>query len=366
VSPDKNKKNKNNVTTKIIQEALTQVIDPELGKNIVEAGMVREIQVEGDQVKITLALTVQGCPLKEQLQTQTQAAAFSVPGVEYVTVELVTMNQEERQRLRERISPATNMNQIGRVVAVMSGKGGVGKSSVTALLAAALQRQGKSAGILDADVTGPSIPRLFGISGPVRGIPLGMLPVDTQTGIRVISTNLMLPEEDMAVIWRGAIMSSTVKQFWSDVIWGRLDYLLIDLPPGTSDITLTVMQSLPLDGVIMVTTPQNLASMVVRKTVHMCEELDVSILGIVENMSYFECPQTGVRHNIFGPSHTQEVAQLSGAPILSELPIDPELTRLADEGKIERYENQALIQLAQAFSETLPGVEPALSSVEGT
>lgn len=365
MSPNQNKHNENKLSTKIIQQALTQVIDPELGKNIVEAGMVRDIQVEGDHVKITLALTVQGCPLKDQLKTQTQAAAFSVPGVEYVTVELATMNQEERQRLRERISPAANMNQIGHVVAVMSGKGGVGKSSVTALLAAALQHQGKSVGILDADVTGPSIPRLFGISGPVRGIPLGMLPIDTRTGIRVISTNLMVPDEDTAVIWRGAIMSSTIKQFWSDVIWGRLDYLFIDLPPGTSDITLTVMQAMPLDGVIMVTTPQSLASMVVRKTVHMCEELGVSILGIVENMSFYKCPQTGTKHHIFGPSHTEEVARLSQAPILGKLPIDPELTRLADEGKIEQYENQAYNQLAQAFSKGIRGPEPVLDPVKG-
>jgi ATP-binding protein involved in chromosome partitioning len=366
LSPKKSHKNKHTYTVQDIQKALTQVVDPELNKNIVEAGMVRDIQIEGDQVKITLALTMQGCPLKDHLKTQTQAAAFSVPGVEYVTVEMATMNQEERQQLRERISPAANMNQIGRVVAVMSGKGGVGKSSVTALLAAALQRQGKAVGIMDADVTGPSIPRLFGITGPVRGIPLGMLPIDTRTGIRVISTNLMLPEEDTAVIWRGAIMSSTIKQFWSDVIWGRLDYLLIDLPPGTSDITLTVMQAMPLDGVIMVTTPQSLASMVVRKTVHMCKELEVSILGIVENMSYFKCPQTGTKHYIFGPSHSQEIAHLSGAPILSKLPIDPELTRLADDGDIERYDNTAYSQLSQAFCEAVPLLEPALSSVKDT
>jgi Mrp family chromosome partitioning ATPase len=346
-------------TIQQIQQMLTQVIDPELGKNIVELGMVRDIQVDDGEVIITLALTMKGCPMKAQLKEQTQAAAAAVPGVECVEVELVIMTEEERQQLKERLSPAISMNRIGQVVAVMSGKGGVGKSSVTALLAAALQRQEMAVGVLDADLTGPSIPRLFGISGPVPATPMGMLPIDTRTGIKVISTNLMLPEEDMAVLWRGPIMSGTIRQFWRDVLWGRLDYLLIDLPPGTSDATITVMQALPLDGVVMVTTPQSLSSMVVRKTVNMCRELNVPILGIVENMSYFNSPETGTRHQIFGPSHTQAVAQLAEAPVLGELPIDPGLTELADAGEIEAYEHAAYTELAQAFVAAVPPVEPA-------
>ncbi len=350
------------LTLEQIQLALTQVIDPELGKNIVELGMVRDIQIDECEVKITLALTMKGCPLKEHLKAQTQAAAFSVPGVEYVTVEIATMTPEEAQQLKQRVSPAMNLNQVGRAVAVMSGKGGVGKSSITALLAVGLQRQGKTVGVLDADLTGPSIPRLFGITGPVRGIPIGILPVDTRLGIRVISTNLMLPEEDMAIIWRGSIMSSTVKQFWSDVIWGRLDYLLVDLPPGTSDVTLTVMQSLPLDGVVLVTTPQHLSCLVVRKTVHMSKELNVPILGIIENMSYFVSPETGTKHAIFGPSHTESIAQLADAPILGQLPIDPEITRLADDGAIEQYENPAYKELVEAFLESAPQAEMRMAS----
>ena len=344
---------------KQIQQALSQVIDPELGKNIVELGMVRNIQIEEDNITIILALTMKGCPLKELLKEQTQTAVAGVPGVESVTVKLATMTQDERQHLQERLSPAFNMNRIGKIVAVMSGKGGVGKSSVTALLAAALQRQGLAAGILDADLTGPSIPRLFGISGPVPATPFGMMPIDTQMGIKVMSTNLMLPEEDMAVLWRGPIMSSTIRQFWSDVVWGRLDYLLIDLPPGTSDATITVMQSLPLDGVLMVTTPQSLSSMIVRKTVNMCQELKVPILGIVENMSYFISPETGNKHMIFGPSHTQAVAQLAKVPILGELPIDPSLVELADAGKIEQYEHTAYSELAASFKATVSPVEPS-------
>jgi Mrp family chromosome partitioning ATPase len=332
-----------------IQQALTQVIDPELNKNIVEAGMVRDIQVEDGDVTVILALTMAGCPLKEQLHDQTQAAAAAVEGVEHVKVEMTTMTAEERHRLTDRMPKAVNLNKVAHIVAVMSGKGGVGKSSLTALLATALRRKGLMVGVLDADLTGPSIPRLFGVTGPVRAIPMGMIPVESESGVRVMSTNLMLPEEDSAVLWRGPIMSGTIKQFWGEVLWGRLDYLLIDLPPGTSDATLTVMQALPMDGVLMVTTPQQLASMVVRKTVRMCQELNVEILGIVENMSYFSAPDTGTKYMIFGPSNSEAIAKLAGVPIIGQLPINPELAQLADSGAIEDYENPAYDELAEAF-----------------
>jgi len=175
----------------------------------------------------------------------------------------------------------------------------------------------------------------------------------------VISTNLMLQEEDMAIIWRGALMSGTIRQFWTDVLWGRLDYLLLDLPPGTSDITLTVMQAVPLNGVIMVTTPQGLASMVVRKTVNMSQMLKVPILGIVENMSFFPCPETGTKHMIFGSSHAESVTSLSEAPLLGQLPLDPGLAQLADEGNIEQYQHADYDELAAAFIKAVPAVEPA-------
>jgi Mrp family chromosome partitioning ATPase len=348
-------------TKEQIQKMLTQVIDPELGKNIVEAGIVRDIQIDAGQVEITLALTMKGCPLKNQLQEQTQAAAEAVPGVESVKVHLTTMTQEEREKLKSQLPRGLNMNRVGQMVAVLSGKGGVGKSSVTALLASSLQRQGLNVGVLDADVTGPSIPKMFGVTGPVRGIPLGIMPIETRTGIKVISTNLMVEEEDMAVVWRGPVLSNTIKQFWTDVAWGRLDYLLIDLPPGTSDATLTVMQAMPLDGVVLVATPQGLSSMVVRKTVNMSLMLDVPILAIVENMSYFIAPETGTKHLIFGPSHTQEIADLAGAPIISHLPIDLDMTKMADAGEIENYEHAACAELVSAFIETVPITEPAPS-----
>jgi ATP-binding protein involved in chromosome partitioning len=341
-----------------IKHALTQVIDPELKSNIVDLGMVRNIEITDNSVNITLALTIKGCPMKGYLKEQTQKAVVSIPGVKSVNVNLTVMSEQERARLKERLSPAMQFNRIGRMVAVMSGKGGVGKSSVTALLASALNKAGHKVGIIDADITGPSIPRLFGIKGPIRGVPMGIMPAETSTGIKIISTNLMLPEEDMAVVWRGPVMSSTIQQFWRDVLWGHLHYLLIDLPPGTSDATLTTMQALPLHGVVMVTTPQSLASMVVRKTVHMSQNLEVPIFGIVENMSYFTCPDTGKQHQIFGPSHTEAIASLAEAPVLGCLPIDPALTQLADNGKIEDYEHTSCQNLAAAFIHKIPPCEP--------
>lgn len=372
-------------TVEHILQALTQVIDPELNGNIVELGMVRDVQIDDGVVSVTLALTIMGCPLRNYLKDQTQKAALVVPGVSEAIVELTAMTDDERkslqqrlvaekrqpkegltdqerQQLRERMPPALGLNRAGRMLAVMSGKGGVGKSSVTALLAVALHRQGYAVGILDADITGPSIPRLFGISGPVQSIPLGILPVETPTGIKVMSTNLMLPEEDMALVWRGPVMSSAIRQFWKDVLWGRLDYLLVDLPPGTSDATLTAMEALPLDGVLMVTTPQALSAMVVRKTVHMAQTLAIPVLGIVENMTGYICPETGIQHEIFGPSHAQNVADLANAPILGRLPIDPALARFADHGEIEDYEHPAFTDLAASLVTVLPPCELELAT----
>jgi ATP-binding protein involved in chromosome partitioning len=344
-------------TTEQIQDALRQVNDPELNKNIVELGMVKEVTIEGGDVTVILALTVQGCPMKKYFQSHIQAALFTLPDVDNVTVHMTTMTPPEREALKDRLSSALQMNQIGKVVAVLSGKGGVGKSSVTALLAVALQRQGYAVGILDADITGPSIPKLFGVTGPVRSVPLGMEPIETCIGIKVMSTNLMLKAEDMAIVWRGPVMSATVRQFWRDVLWGSLDYLFIDLPPGTSDITLTIMEALPLSGVILLTTPQGLSSMIVRKTVHMSQGMEIPILGVVENMSFFTAPDTGVRYEIFGPSNTEAVVEAAAAPLLGRLPIDPNLAALSDAGQIEDYEHAAYNDLANAFVTAVPPVD---------
>jgi Mrp family chromosome partitioning ATPase len=250
---------------------------------------------------------------------------------------------------------SSTKNNVDHTIAVMSGKGGVGKSLIASLLAVALRREGHRVGILDADITGPSIPRMFFPDGARLGSsPSGILPAETEMGIKVMSINLLLESEDQAVIWRGPLISGAIKQFWTDVSWGELDYLVVDLPPGTSDASLTVMQSLPLSGVVLVSSPQGLAGMVVRKAAQMARQLSVPVLGLVENMSYFVCPENGRRYEIFGPSHTHETAARLGAPLLGQLPIDPEIAKLCDTGDIETYSAPGFTTIAQRLAERLP------------
>ena len=346
--------------------ALAGVMDPELQRNVVELGMVRDVRIEAGRVTFTLALTIPGCPLKDQIVSAAKAAVLAVNGVSEVVVELGEMSAEERRRIglgsAEPSSMAEHLNHIRHVVAVMSGKGGVGKSVVTALLATALRREGQAVGILDADITGPSIPKLFGLTERPQVGPIGMAPVTSSLGIKVMSVNLLLPEEDAAVVWRGPLISSAIRQFWGDVFWGDLDWLVVDLPPGTSDATLTVLQSLPVSGVLLVTTPQDLAGMVVRKGAHMAESLQVPMLGLVENMSYFVCPDSGRRYEVFGPSHGQEMAQQMGVPFLGQLPLDPRVSALCDAGKIEEYPIEAFGPIARRLLESAP--EPHRSPVQ--
>ncbi len=234
--------------------------------------------------------------------------------------------------------PVPEHSSIRHTIAVMSGKGGVGKSSVTALLAVALSKEGYKVGILDADITGPSIPKLFGIKQSPGSLPLGIMPSKTSMGIRVMSLNLLLPNEDDPVIWRGPLISGAVKQFWTDVMWGDLDYLVVDLPPGTGDAPLTVLQSLPLDGLIIVSSPQDLAFMVVKKAIKMAQMLEVPILGLVENMSVLRCPKCGEEIRIFGESHAEEVCRSTDIRFLGTIPLDPVISRLGDQGEIEKYD----------------------------
>jgi len=247
-----------------------------------------------------------------------------------------------------------DINEIQNVIAVMSGKGGVGKSLVAGLLGLSLARRGYEVGILDADITGPSIPKMFGITARPTGSDTGILPVLSRSGIQIMSINLLLPHEDDAVIWRGPLIGNTIKQFWEEVLWGRLDYLLLDLPPGTADAPLTVMQSLPLSGVVIVFSPQELATMVVRKAMRMAEKMSVPILGVVENMSYFVVPETGTKLELFGKSRAGEMARAARAPLLGQIPIDPELARLCDEGNIERYDSEPLSGMLEAFLQAVP------------
>ncbi|MCL1846969.1 MAG: Mrp/NBP35 family ATP-binding protein [Coriobacteriia bacterium] len=224
---------------------------------------------------------------------------------------------------------------IKHAIAVVSGKGGVGKSLITSSIASALRRQGLLVGILDADITGPSIPKAFGVDEKLRGSEQGILPSETAGGIRMVSTNLILPEDTTPVIWRGSIISGTVRQFYSEVVWGELDYLLIDMPPGTGDVPLTVYQSIPIDGVIIVTAPQDLVSMIVGKAINMAKTMEVPVLGIVENMAYYVCPDCGSKHEVFGASRIDEIAEEYGIDLVAQIPLSPGFTNLMDAGKVE-------------------------------
>jgi hybrid cluster-associated redox disulfide protein len=243
--------------------------------------------------------------------------------------------------------------KIKQVIAIMSGKGGVGKSLVTGLLAVSLRRQGQRIGILDGDITGPSIARMFGTKGqPAKAENGGIEPLVSKGGIKVMSMNMFLENESDPVVWRGPMVSSAIKQFYSDVDWGELDFLLVDLPPGTSDAPMTVLQSLPVDGIVIVSSPQMLATTVVMKCVNMVRQLKGVIVGVVENMSYFQTPD-GERYEIFGPGNGTELVALTGAPLLGHLPIDPVLTTLCDSGRVEEYYSEAYEDVAANFISTL-------------
>jgi len=246
---------------------------------------------------------------------------------------------------------AQKLSDVKKVIAVMSGKGGVGKSSVTSMLAVSLMRQGYKVGVLDADVTGPSIPKIFGVKVKADANEFGIVPFTTENDIKIISLNLMIENEDDPVVWRGPIISQLVKQFWTDVIWGNLDYLLIDLPPGTGDVPISVFQSIPVDGVVMVSSPQQLANMVVRKAIKMGNLYKANFYGLIENMAYVECPDCSKRMEIFGKPHGEEEAKVNNIPYLGELPIDPKLAELADAGQIEEYHSEKFDQIAQKLLE---------------
>ena len=246
-------------------------------------------------------------------------------------------------------APANELSHIKKVIAVVSGKGGVGKSTVTCSLAAAMAKRGRKVAVLDADITGPSVPTAFGIHEHATGSELGIYPAVSKGGVELMSLNLLTEHETDPVVWRGPIMAGTVKQFWTDVIWGDVDYMFVDMPPGTGDVPLTVFQSLPVDGVIVVTSPQDLVSMIVTKAVKMAEMMNIPILGIVENYSYFKCPDCGKEHAIFGESHIEQVAAGLGLKVLAKLPIDPDLAAVCDHGGVEDYQPNPLADLAGAL-----------------
>lgn len=275
----------------------------------------------------------------------------------------------ERTPSREEfLAPMNAYSRVKRVIGVVSGKGGVGKSFVTSAMAAEMNRRGFKTAILDADITGPSIPKSFGLHVQATANEMGILPAVTKNGIEVMSVNLLLDNEETPVVWRGPIIAGTVKQFWSDVIWGDIDYMFVDMPPGTGDVPLTVFQSLPLDGILVVTSPQELVSMIVAKAVHMAEAMDIPVLGFIENYSYITCGSCGEKISVFGESHIDEIAAKYALPVLAKLPIDSAVARAADQGKMEELQLNWFTQAADFMEKILP-VEgedaPKMADVDG-
>jgi len=347
-------------------EGLRQVLDPEIGINIVDLNMVRDIIIDGGKVKVTIALTVAHCPLAKTLQTDVEKALRKISGVSTVTVDTTAMSRKELEDLRVQLqarstrqaSPqrASNVgpgiDRLGKkgirnIIAIISGKGGVGKSFVTSMLASELRRQGYEVGVLDADLTGPSIAKILGVAERPHKNEAGAIePIRTKTGIKVMSINLVLEDPTMPVIWRGPIVNSVIRQLYGDVEWGDLHYLLVDLPPGTSDAPLTVFQSIPLDGIIVVSSPQELASMIVTKAVNMARKMDAPIVGLIENMTFLNCPHCGVRIDLFGEPVGAKFAETLGIPFLGAVPLDPNIPRLSDQGSIETYVSSVFANVA--------------------
>ncbi len=260
---------------------------------------------------------------------------------------------DRREQMDDLRLPPHELSHIKKVIGIVSGKGGVGKSSVSAMLAVTMQRLGYKVGVLDADITGPSIPKAFGIRGKAEGSELGMYPKRSKTGIEIMSVNLLLENDTDPVIWRGPILGNVVSQFWTDVIWGDLDFLFIDMPPGTGDVPLTVFQSIPLDGLIIVTSPQELVSMIVQKALKMAEMMKIPLLGLVENMSYFTCPDNGKDYKVFGESHIDEIAEKQGLKVAAKLPIDPKISAACDAGMIELFDGNWFDAIGEQLAKQL-------------
>jgi len=319
-----------------IKEKLDEVLVPGSMRSLTKLNLVRNIAFSDGKVDVAVASAALNEASQEWLKAKVSEFIKTLPEIKKIKVDFVEAKPKE-------------LNEVKNIIAIMSGKGGVGKSLVTSLIGISLARRGYEVGILDADITGPSIPRMFGISGRPAGSESGLLPPLSHLGIEIMSINLLLPNEDDAVIWRGPLIGKTITQFWEDVLWGKLDYLLVDLPPGTADAPLTVMQSLPLTGVVIVFSPQELAAMVVRKAMQMAKQMHMPIIGVVENMSYFTVPGSRKKIEIFGKSKAQEMAKSANAPLLGQIPIDPQLAQLCDEGNIERYDSETMRSFADAL-----------------
>ncbi len=324
------------VTEEQVRGELEGIMVPGVMRSLGGLNAIRGVDISKSKITVTLATAAMSPIVQEWIKAKITKTLIELPEVDEVEVKYAEVATEE-------------LSNVKHIIAVMSGKGGVGKSLVAGLVAIALRSKGYEVGILDADITGPSIPKMFGISDKPTGSSTGIMPVLSRTGIGVMSINLLLPNEDEAVIWRGPMIVKTITQFWEDVHWGNLDYLIIDLPPGTSDVPLTVMQSFPISGVIIVFTPQDLTVMIVRKAVNMARKLEKTVLGVFENMSYLYVPEIDKKIELFGKSRGKEMSEAAGAPLLGQLPVDPRLAALCDEGNIEQYDAEIIASLGKSI-----------------
>ncbi|MBN1190920.1 MAG: Mrp/NBP35 family ATP-binding protein [Dehalococcoidales bacterium] len=324
-----------------IREELNQVLVPGVRRTLEDMNLIRGIEIGEQSAKITLASSGLSDAAQNWIEAKARDLLGKLPGSDRFEINFVDAKAEE-------------LNSIGHIIAVMSGKGGVGKSLVSGLAAIALKRKGYEVGILDADITGPSIPKMFGINEQPNFTDNVLMPVLSRSGIEVMSINLLLPNEDEAIIWRGPLIGNTIKQFGNEVLWGKLDYLIIDLPPGTADAPLTVMQSFPISGVVIVFTPQDLVEMIVKKAINMARKMNKQIIGVVENMSYLYIPEIDKKVEIFGKSRAEDMAGAAGAPLLAQIPIDTELVKLCDGGEIERYNSDIVNSLGDSLARIIP------------
>ena len=351
---------------KEIRDVLVNVMDPEIHMNIIELNMVKKVTIENNNVEVIVALTVAGCPLAETIKKDVKNEIMKLEGINNVNVTTTVMSKEELDELKVKVRKNSGEKQgnddlIARLdkknnedlIAIVSGKGGVGKSLMTALLAVELNRQGYNVGILDADVTGPSIAKIFGVNKRIMKGENGIIPAETDSGLKLISVNLMLDNPEMPTVWRGPIINNLIRQLYTDVNWGNIDYLLVDLPPGTGDAPLTVFQSLPLSGIVVVSTPQDLAKMIVSKSANMAEMLKIPLIGLVENMSYVSCKNCGEHNYILGESKSEEFASRLKTELIATLPFDPEIPGLCDNGKIEEYKNDRITKCVNKIKKTI-------------
>ena len=373
------------ISEKQIRDSLTNVMDPEIHMNIIELNMVKDVKINESKVDVLIALTVAGCPLADTIKKDVRNEVMKFEEVNEVNVETTVMTKEELDGLKITVQKNRGTQQsqdqlISRLekkknenlIAVVSGKGGVGKSSMTAILASELKRTGHNVGILDADVTGPSIAKIFGVTKRLMKGKTGIIPAETESGLKLISVNLMLDNPEMPTVWRGPIINNLIRQLYTDVDWGDIDYLLIDLPPGTGDAPLTVFQSLPLSGIVLVSTPQDLSKMIVSKSANMAKMLKIPVLGLIENMSYLNCKHCGDKNFILGESRSEEFAERLDTELIARLPFETDIAELCDAGKIEEYQNKEISNTIEKIKNTIKeqkdknSIETIVSSAGGS